>query len=188
MNGSFLALGPSAFRDRCHVPISLRSLPGSVLAASSGHGPLFPPLGWDVTSNNQSLEPRDPKLQKARLPPSPRPWTGKQNQHHCWPGLVHLGSISILAFPQAQQLSHTGVASVADVGSPRERSESPFRQELVPSRSCLVPAARPEATHFTFESLPVLACKWGPESWSHGGDAVLILCTKTSPNAVAGTQ
>lgn len=93
-------------------------------------GPLFPPPGWDVTSNNQSLEPREPKLQKARLPPSPRPWTGKQNQHHCWPGLVHLGSISIFAFPQAQQLSHTGWLPWLMWGLPEKGQRVPLDRDL----------------------------------------------------------
>lgn len=43
-------------------------------------GPLSPPPGWDVTPNNQSLEPRDPQLQRAgsslRLDPEQANRTG----------------------------------------------------------------------------------------------------------------
>ena len=164
VNGSFLALGPSVFRDRCHVPISLHSLPGSVLDASSGHGASLP-----ASRMGCHLEQPEPGAQGAKVaesPASPLASTlDRQTEpasllaRPCAPGLhFHL------RFPPSPATLTHGVASVADVGSPRERSESPFRQGLVPSRFCLVPAARPKATHFMFKSLPVLACKWGPES------------------------
>ena len=130
VNGSFLALGPSAFRDRCHVPISLSSLLGQFWPHLLDTGPLFPPPGWGVTSDSQSLEPREPKLQKARVPPSPQPWTGKQNRHHCWPSLVRLGSVSILALPQAQQLSHTGWLPWLTCGLPEKGQRVPLDRDL----------------------------------------------------------
>lgn len=73
MNGSFLALGPSAFWDQCHVPISLRSLPGSVLASSSGHRASLPASWMGCHPKQPEPGAQGPAVAESRVLPSPRP-------------------------------------------------------------------------------------------------------------------
>lgn len=135
--------------------------PGSVLAASSGHRASLP-ASW-MGCHLGRPEPGAQGTKVAESPGFPLASTlDRQTEpasllaQPCAPG----PSFHPRFPPSPATLTHR-VASMADVGSPRERSESPFKQGLVPSRFRLGPAARPEATNFTLESLPVLTCKWG---------------------------
>lgn len=62
MSGYFLALGTSVFWDQYHVLASLRSLPWSVLATSSGH--------WSSLPDSQvgrPLEQPQPGAQEGKV-------------------------------------------------------------------------------------------------------------------------